>query len=489
MIAEFKNTYVKLGKKFYTKTNPIPVKDPKLIDFNYLLASELGVNIQNLSSKEIAEIFSGNKIFVGSEPVALVYAGHQFGQFVPQLGDGRAILLGEVIDKQGSLRDIQLKGSGKTPYSRQGDGRAALGPVIREYIISEAMYALRVKTTRSLAIVTTGEKVLRETLLPGAILTRIAASHIRIGTFEYFKAQNDLDAIRTLADYAIDRHYPKAKEASDSYYTFVEEVMKSQISLIVDWMRVGFIHGVMNTDNMSISGETIDYGPCAFMDHYHPNKVFSSIDDYGRYAFGNQANICIWNIVRLYQSLIPILHIQEKLTEDNIISDLISLFTSTFNQKWLEMMGKKIGIIHSVKEDLELIQELLKTMQEHEMDYTLTFRYLTHIVNYNEWPYGSFFSTPEILKDWMQNWRIRIEKQDIPNEKLYELMAQVNPAFIPRNHIIEKVIKTADIDNDFTEMKKLITVLSNPYNEQKESIMYMRPPLPNEIVSETFCGT
>jgi len=483
MHIKFKNTYAQLNSKFYSKVYPTAVKRPQLIQFNYQLADELGINFQDVSSCELAEIFSGNKILEGSKPIALVYAGHQFGHFVSQLGDGRAILLGEVINKNGELRDIQLKGSGRTPYSRQGDGRAALGPVIREYIISEALHNLRIRTTRSLAIITTGENVFRETILPGAILTRVAASHIRIGTFEYFSAQQDTEALKILTDYALDRHYPEIKRTPNPYYSFLKEVMKSQILLIVDWMRVGFIHGVMNTDNISISGETIDYGPCAFMDYYHSEKVFSAIDYYGRYGFGNQVNIGLWNIIKLYQALLPILNVNTN------VDDLILLFTSTFNQKWLEMIGKKIGIVLIKEEDQKLIQNLLNIMQENEMDYTLTFRYLFYAVNNDSWPYEDFFNVPVPFKDWVEKWRIRFQEQGIETRKLLKIMSQVNPVYIPRNHNIERVIKAANTHNDFAEMKKLIRILSTPYKEHQALIEYMKPPLPDERVSKTFCGT
>jgi uncharacterized protein YdiU (UPF0061 family) len=486
MIIKFNNTYDKLGESFYSRIDPTPVKNPELIHYNDSLARELGISLDSISPQEIAEIFSGNKILEGSRPIAQVYAGHQFGHFVPQLGDGRAILLGEVVDQNGNQKDIQLKGSGQTPYSRRGDGRAALGPMIREYVLSEAMNALGIKTTRSLAIVQTGEFVVRETLLPGAILTRVAASHLRIGTFEYFAARGDFKSLKLLADYAISRHYPQAIEASQPYEAFLDCVLAAQVALIVDWLRVGFIHGVMNTDNMSISGETIDYGPCAFMDHYHPNKVFSSIDRYGRYAFRHQADIACWNLVQLAQSLMPLmsLHTEEHI---NMTHKLIDLFKETFDSKWLEMMGQKIGILSPTNDDRSLIQSLLNIMQEDAADYTLTFRYLSYAIYNKKWLYEDFFTPSSKLKQWIEGWQVRIQQQNIlPDERS---LLKANPAFIPRNHMIENIIQGALKGDDFSTMHEVIGVLANPYEEQKEFIKYMKAPTAQECVTQTFCGT
>lgn len=489
MFIKFHNTYARLPENFYTRFYPVPVATPKLIIFNTQLASELGIDVKNFNQKELTEVFSGNKILKGSKPIALVYAGHQFGYFVPQLGDGRAILLGEVVDREGQRRDIQLKGSGRTPYARHADGRAVLGPMIREYIISEAMYALGVKTTRSLALITTGEYVLRDTMLPGAVLTRVALSHVRIGTFEYFAAQRDGKSIKILADYVIYRNYPNLKDSNNPYLSLLEHVMDAQVSLVIDWIRVGFIHGVMNTDNMVVSGETIDYGPCAFLDEYYANKVFSSIDSHGRYAFNNQADICFWNLLQFGKSIAFLINPDPHKALE-VVFELIEHFKSVYNKKYLKTMGQKIGLVNPEEKDKYLIEELLEIMQEASLDYTLTFRYLCYAVKNAMWPYYDIFIPPGQLEGWIKKWRIRLKAQGFLLEKIADLMFSHNPAVIPRNHKIEEVIKAAQgKNNDFSQMYNMLNILSAPYKENGDITEYMKPPTLQERINKTFCGT
>ncbi len=478
----FDNSYAKLPNHFYAKTLPTPVKNPSLIKLNESLAKELGLNVKALKSDKGAELFSGNFIAAGSQPIALAYAGHQFGNFVPQLGDGRAILLGEIIDKKGRRVDIQLKGSGQTPFSRRGDGRAALGHVIREYIISEAMNALDIRTTRSLAFVTTGEPVFRDTALPGAIITRIASSHIRVGTFEYFAARGDLEALGILSDYVISRHYQSCAGENNPYISLLKEVMDAQAKLIASWMSVGFIHGVMNTDNTSISGETIDYGPCAFMDEYNPAQVFSSIDRQGRYAYMNQPYIAMWNLARFAQALLPLF---DKDIEESaeMAEEIIAGFPKVYESYWLNGMRKKIGLFTEGEEDIALINELLNIMHKNHSDFTNTFRQLS----YKKVAVG-IPGNPE-LQEWHVKWQKRLIEENRKPEDHYKLMRSVNPAFIPRNHRIEAAIKSAVEDNDFSIMEEMLTVLAKPYNDQPQFLHYSNHPNPEEIVRETFCGT
>lgn len=475
---KFDNSYTNLPSNFYEKILPVAIHNPSLVELNEQLVEDLGLNITELKSNAGAELFSGNFIAPGSKPIALAYAGHQFGHFVPRLGDGRAVLLGEIIDKEGQRVDIQLKGSGQTKFSRRGDGRAALGPVIREYIVSEAMYALGIRTTRSLAFVTTGELVFREKALPGAIITRVSSSHIRVGTFEFFAAQGDLDALKTLSDYTILRHYPECKEEENPYIALLQKISDAQARLIASWMHIGFIHGVMNTDNTSISGETIDYGPCAFMDEYNPNKVFSSIDRNGRYAYMNQPNIAQWNLARLAQSLLPLLDKNMK-KAIAMAEELVTSFYPIYENYWLAGMRKKIGLLTQNDDDTNLIGELLHIMHNNEMDFTRTFRSLC-----NE---GENY-TPE-LNEWHQRWKERLSIEGKNLDDTLALMKNVNPAFIPRNHHIEEAIKVAVENNDFSIVKEMIEVLSQPYNEQDKFVRYSIPPEPEERVKATFCGT
>jgi len=478
----FDNSYAKLPNHFYSKTLPTPVANPKLIKLNDQLAKELGLNIKELKSGKGATFFSGNFIAPGSKPIALAYAGHQFGNFVPQLGDGRAVLLGEIIDKQGRRFDIQLKGSGQTPFSRRGDGRAALGPVIREYILSEAMNSLGVNTARSLAFVTTGEPVFREAELPGAIITRVASSHIRIGTYEYFAARGDVDALKTLSDYTISRHYPECADAENPYILLFKKVMNAQAKLIASWMHIGFIHGVMNTDNTSIAGETIDYGPCAFMDEYNPGQVFSSIDHQGRYAYANQPYIAQWNLARFAQSILPLLNEDMKKSIE-IAEELLSEFPAIYESYWLAGMRKKIGLFTNNEGDTKLIKELLNIMHQNKFDFTNIFRKLSDVEGFDILLNNSEF------QEWNVKWKNRLGSENKNSNDHRKLMKSVNPVFIPRNHRIEGIIKSAVNENDYAPMNEMLKVLSKPYNEQLDFLHYAIPPKPEERVTATFCGT
>lgn len=478
----FENSYAKLPNNFYEKIEPKPVSNPTLIKLNTALAKQLGLNTKQLGSQKGTDFFSGNFIAPQSDPIALAYAGHQFGHFTPQLGDGRAVLLGEIIDEQGQRFDVQLKGSGQTPFSRRGDGRAALGPIIREYIVSEAMNVLGVKTTRSLACVTTGESVFRKTALPGAIITRIASSHIRVGTFEYFAARREFESIKTLSDYTINRHYQQYTNTDNPYIGLLKETIDRQAQLIANWMGNGFIHGVMNTDNTSIAGETIDYGPCAFMDEYNPAQVFSSIDHQGRYAYINQPYIAQWNLSRFSQTILPLLdkHIENAV---NVAKELIASFHSKYEDYWLDIMRKKIGLSTRYDDDKNLITELLNIMHETHSDFTNSFRALSNPRECNH-----AINSPDFLA-WLKKWNQRLKKENKNQKECSTLMKSVNPAFIPRNHRIEQAIQLATEKNDFSMMEELITVLANPYKDQPKFAHYATPPKPEERVTETFCGT
>ncbi len=486
----FNNTYVRLPEWFYERINPVPVKSPKLIRLNLKLTQELGIHTEGIALESWAAIFSGNQILPGSEPIAQAYAGHQFGHFVPQLGDGRAILLGEVVGTDGKRRDIQLKGSGPTRFSRQGDGRAALGPVMREYIMSEAMYRLGISTTRSLAIVTTGEEVMREISLPGAILTRVAASHIRVGTFEYFAARQDKESLKILADYVMERHYPDLQNQPQSYFKMLKEVLRAKARLVAAWMRVGFIHGVMNTDNTAVSGETIDYGPCAFMDEYDPATVFSSIDRHGRYAFGNQAVIAAQNTSSLIACLLFLLH-EDSAQAAKMAQELMNGFEAVFQNAWSQAACQKIGLPEASSDDLCLILDYLELMQKNKADYTLAFRYLSIAVGEKRAPSQllAVFNQSQALEPWLLRWNEHVLKQGRSALEISQAMNAVNPAFIPRNHRVEQAIQAAVQKNDFTVMDRLIDVLARPYEDQPQSTDLMQPPKPEERVAQTFCGT
>ena len=484
----FDNSYQNLPQDFFERINPVPVKDPQLIIFNNDLGRSLGID-QKINKKELANIFSGNEILKGSSPIALVYAGHQFGNFVNQLGDGRAVLLGEVSTPNQERFDMQLKGSGQTRFSRQGDGRSPLGPVIREYVVSEAMNALGIPSTRSLAAVTTGEKVFREVILPGGILTRIAKSHIRVGTFEYFATQKNTENLKTLADYTIKRHFLSLKDVANPYLSLLEIVSERQIELISKWMGVGFIHGVMNTDNTSIVGETIDYGPCAFMDEYNPSTVFSSIDAQGRYAFGNQPLIAQWNMACFANSLLGLIDKDtEKATSK--AQKVINNFPNKMSEAVMSVMCKKIGLDSTKTNSQEALTKLLRIMLDNKSDYTFTFRYLSEIIKgKRDSSFKQQFLEHNQISNWLKEWKELIKDQDLAKKEIVLSMESSNPVFIPRNHLVERAIEAAVENNDFSEMKTLLTILSKPYEEQSKYGEYMKPPKPLEVVHQTFCGT
>ena len=489
----FDNSYARLPESFYVRLSPTPVKNPQLIQLNDSLAHELNLEPKDFLTTEGTEILAGNRIANGSEPLAMAYAGHQFGNFVPQLGDGRAILLGEVLDRNGRRRDIQLKGSGPTPYSRRGDGRSAIGPVLREYLISEAMAALGVPTTRALAAVTTGELVWRDIPLPSAILTRTAASHIRIGTFQFFAARGDKEMIKILADYAIDRHYPEVKEAANPYRCFLDCLIQRQAKLVAQWLHIGFIHGVMNTDNTSIAGETIDYGPCAFMDTYHPATVFSSIDRQGRYSYANQPVIAKWNLMRLAEALLPLLA-NDTAKAINEAQEALDTFNSRFESANTLGLLNKIGLPNGSDEDLTLAQDLLKRMADQKADFTLTFRRLCDLADSADDQKGdtsarSLFANPLAFDDWAMKWRKRLSEDNIDPAMRREAMSRVNPSFIPRNHLVEEAITAAIESEDFSVFKALLGVLTKPFDVCPKCNRYTKPPLPDQVVHQTFCGT
>jgi uncharacterized protein YdiU (UPF0061 family) len=486
----FENTYAALPANFFARVAPTPVTSPRLIKLNRPLAVHLGLDPDWLSSPEGAEILAGKRIPDGADPIAMAYAGHQFGHFVPQLGDGRAILLGEVIDADGIRRDIQLKGSGPTPFSRRGDGRAALGPVLREYIVSEAMTELGIPTTRSLAAVMTGESVLRETPLPGAVLTRVASSHIRVGTFQYFAARGDTEGVRRLADHVINRHYPHLADADHPYHALLQGVIARQADLVARWLLVGFIHGVMNTDNTSISGETIDYGPCAFMDHYDPAMVFSSIDEQGRYAYANQPRIALWNLTRFAECLLPLLSDQQdKAIEEAQLA--LSGFAETFNTAYQAGLRSKLGLFTARDGDQALSQDLLDAMAKNQADFTLTFRRLSDAALDASGDAGvrQLFADPTAYDEWAVRWRQRTGDEPRNPASRQTAMRAVNPGFIPRNHRVEAVIEAAVNRDDFKPFEQLLTVLSNPYGDQPAFAGYAQAPEPHQRVLQTFCGT
>ena len=477
----FDNTYSKLPDSFISKTSPIPVKSPELTIFNYNLAEELGLNFSSIKKDDLSKLFSGNSLPEGSKSIAQAYAGHQFGHFT-MLGDGRAVLMGEHVSKNNERFDIQFKGSGQTPFSRNGDGRAALGPMLREYIISEAMHSLNIPTTRSLAVVKTGEDVIRENILQGAILTRVASSHLRVGTFQYVAMRNNENELRTLIDYTINRHYPNIKKSKNKAIDLLKVLIELQIDLVVNWMRVGFIHGVMNTDNMSISGETIDYGPCAFMDTYDPQTVFSSIDEFGRYAYFNQPSITKWNLARFAECLIPLIDPKkEKAIE--IATEVINSFDKSYETKWVNMMRDKLGLFGQDQKDQILIIDLLTWMHKNKADYTNTFCFLMD----ENFQHSKIYNDENFLI-WKERWKERLKLNNNTPEKYLSLMKSVNPLVIPRNHKVEEVLESAN-NNDLSPLKKLIKVLEKPYEKTKENIDYQSPAPSSEKKYKTFCGT
>ncbi|MFE1245148.1 YdiU family protein [Fictibacillus sp. NPDC058756] len=476
------NSYASLPEKFYSTINPNPVEAPKLVVLNETLAKELGLDVESLQGEDALNVFAGNKVPEGGSSLAQAYAGHQFGNFT-MLGDGRALMVGEQITPKGDRFEIQLKGSGRTPYSRGGDGRAALGPMLREYIISEAMHGLDIPTTRSLAVVTTGEPVIRETNLPGAIMTRVASSHLRVGTFEFARQWGSVDELQALANYAIDRHYPHVKDDENPYFSFYKEVVKRQASLIAKWQLAGFIHGVMNTDNMTISGETIDYGPCAFMDTYDPATVFSSIDVQGRYAYGNQPSIGGWNLARFAETLLPLFHDDQKKAVE-LAQEALSDYGDQFNSKWMSGMRAKLGLFNEEKEDEALIKELLNLMKDHSADYTNTFRSLT----LDKKEDSKLFNSPD-FDEWYKKWQERLERQTETKESSKELMQKSNPAVIPRNHRVEEALEAAVQNGDYSVMEKLLSALTNPYDYSPNQDEYCKLPPETEGPYRTFCGT
>ncbi len=486
----FDNSYARLPDAFFAPVDPTPVAAPQLVAFNRALAEELGLD-PDLLERHGAAWFSGNVPPPGALPLAMAYAGPQFGQFVPQLGDGRAILLGEVIDRNGARRDIQLKGAGQTPYSRRGDGRAALGPVLREYIISEAMHALGVPTTRALAAVMTGQPVYRERALPGAVFTRVAASHIRVGTFQFFAARGDHANLRLLADHAIARHYPEAADAERPYLALLDAVAARQAALIARWLSVGFIHGVMNTDNMTISGETIDFGPCAFMDRYDPRTVFSSIDQGGRYAYGNQPLIGQWNIARLAEALLPLLDDDQDKAVD-FANAAVSRYMEVFQSRWKETIRVKMGLgAREDAADQTLIRDLLALLLDGKADFTLAFRRLCDAAENPaaDAVFAALLETPDAATVWLSSWRSRLGAEQTSPADRAAAMRRVNPAFIPRNHKVDEALRAAADHGDFSLFHALNDVLSRPYEDRPGFAAYSEPPEPGAEITATFCGT
>ena len=477
----FDNSYSKLPDSFLSNTSPIPVKSPELIILNDNLVKDLGLNFIGLSKKKLSNLFSGNELPEGSRAISQAYAGHQFGHFT-MLGDGRAVLMGEHISKNNERFDIQFKGSGKTPFSRNGDGRAALGPMLREYIISESMHALNIPTTRSLTVVKTGESVARENILQGAILTRVASSHLRVGTFQFIATRQNDSELKTLVNYTINRHYPNILSSKNKALDLLKVLMEKQIDLVVHWMRVGFVHGVMNTDNMTISGETIDYGPCAFMDAYDPQTVFSSIDQLGRYAYINQPIITKWNLARFAECLIPLFD-EKNDKAIKIATETINDFEKKYESKWLNMMRDKLGLFGEDSKDKLLILDLLDWMHKNKADFTNTFGLLM-----NEKVMDAEIYEDNNFVIWKKKWQERLKKNNSTPKKCFELMRSVNPLYIPRNHKVEEALIAAD-QSDLSLLKKLVAVLKKPYEKQKENDFYKSPAPLNNKKYQTFCGT
>ncbi|RXH56509.1 protein adenylyltransferase SelO [Granulicella sibirica] len=489
---QFQNTYARLPEHFYARIYPMRVATPLLIKVNRELALSLGVAPEELESREGVEILSGNLVAEGAEPLAIAYAGHQFGHFVPQLGDGRANLLGEIVGRDGVRYDVQLKGSGRTPFSRGGDGRASMGPVLREYVVSEAMAALGVPTTRALAAVATGEPVFRERALPGAILTRVAASHLRVGTFQYFAARGDVDGTKRLADYAIARHYPEAAQMQKPYRALLDGVIARHARLVAQWMLLGFIHGVMNTDNTSISGETIDYGPCAFMEAYEPDKVFSSIDRQGRYAYSNQPAAAHWNLTRLAESLLPLLAAEEGGEEAAIACawEALAAFGPQFEAARDAGWRRKLGLLTEREGDAAMVDDLLTRMAANEADFTLTFRRLCDAAasENDDRAVRELFDNPTAFDAWAVGWHLRL-RAETSSEDRVAMMRRANPLYIPRNHIVQAMIDAAVERQDFKPFEELLDVVARPYEDRPDLQRYAQPASAEECVRETFCGT
>jgi uncharacterized protein YdiU (UPF0061 family) len=486
----FDNSYGRLPERFYARVAPTKVGDPRVLRINRPLAELLGLSPDELASSAGASVLVGNELPPGAEPLALAYAGHQFGGFVPQLGDGRAILLGEVVGTDGRRRDIQLKGAGRTPFSRGGDGRAALGPMLREYLVSEAMAALGIPTTRALAVATTGEVVLRDERLPGAVLTRVAASHIRVGTFEFFAARGDRDALAALTSHALARHYPIAAGSGNDALALLEQVIEAQANLVARWLGVGFVHGVMNTDNTAISGETLDYGPCAFLDVYDPNKKFSSIDHGGRYAFSNQPRIAHWNMARFAETLLSLLA-DDQDEAIRLATDRLSRFSTLFEAAHLRVLRAKLGLTREDPDDGSLALDLLSRLAENQVDYTSFFRRLCACaadpsLDADVLP---LFEDPDAFRTWAEIWRRRLDSETLAPSARASSMKRVNPAFIPRNHRVEEAIEAAVRRGDLAPFDALAGVLSSPFEDQPGRAHLAAPPGPEWRDYRTFCGT
>jgi len=487
----FDNTFAQLPERFYARLAPTPVSSPRLVRLNDALAQQLRLDPTHLTGAGGVEVFAGNCVPDRADPLAMAYAGFQFGSWVPQLGDGRAILLGELIDCDGQRRDVQLKGAGRTPFSRMGDGRAGLGPVLREYIVSEAMAALGIPTTRSLAAVLTGERVIRENSLPGAVLTRVASSHIRVGTFQYFAARRDTEALALLADYVIHRLYPSLTSVDEPYLALLSAVIDRQAALVAQWQLIGFIHGVMNTDNMSIAGETIDYGPCAFMDTYHPETVYSSIDHMGRYAYQNQPSIAHWNLAGLAQALLPLLSENEDEAVEKATA-AINTFPECFKASYTAGLGRKLGLFTVDPGDEALGSDLLERMARNKADFTLTFRYLSALSQTQtdaDEHVRALFEDPAELDQWVADWRERLKQDGIADNERQDQMRKANPIYIPRNHLVEAAIRAAEDSDDPAPFNHLVTLLASPYQQQPDGAAYAEPPRPEQVVHQTFCGT
>ncbi len=488
----FDTSYAQLPERFFAMMEPVTAKEPKLVFLNEALGTELGLDIDALDKEYAARVFTGAEAQSEGGLLAMTYSGHQFGQFNPQMGDGRAALLGEVIDIKGQRQDIQLKGAGRTAFSKGGDGKAALGPVMREYIISEAMHALGVPTTRSLAVATTGEYVYRDAVLPGAVLTRIASSHLRIGTFQFFAARGDIEGLKILADYAIDRHYPDTKTSPNQYLGLLEKVISAQASLISKWLSIGFIHGVMNTDNMTISGETIDYGPCAFMDQYDHNKVFSSIDRQGRYAFGAQPAIGQWNLSRLAETLLPLMDDDEDKALE-MAKTALDQYGPIFMASWTQEMAPKFGMVPNKEPetDREIIRQFLSLLQKHNVDFTNSFQSLTIALMNEEGlkKVKAIFQEDGSFDIWFEQWKARIGSSEQEISVACKIMTRANPIYIPRNHLVEEAIDVATSKGDFSFMEKLLKAIGTPFEKKAGFNRYELPPKPEEEVHQTFCGT
>lgn len=491
MFPAFSLRYARLPERFFERFDPVPVKAPELVAFNRPLAEELGFDLEAFDAGQAAAWFSGNSVPPGAEPLAMAYAGHQFGNFVPRLGDGRAVLLGEVTDRQGRLRDLHLKGAGRTPFSRGGDGRAPLGPVLREYLLSEAMHALGIPTTRALAAVTTGERVLRRVPEPGGVVTRVASSHIRVGTFQYFAARGDIDGVRELADHVIERHFPELSERPDDerYLGLLEAVQARQAALVARWMGVGFIHGVMNTDNTAISGETIDFGPCAFMESYDPRTVFSSIDERGRYAYGNQPGIIQWNLARFAETLLPLIDAEQERAVERA-TQVIEAYPGQYDAERLAVMRAKLGLVKEEEGDGELADSLLEALHAGRADFTLSFRLLADVAESAEARSAllELFERTEPLETWLAQWQARLAREDAGPLTIAARMRAANPLYIPRNHKVEEALSAA-YEGDFAPFNALHEVLARPFEEQPGRESYTLPAEPSEQVFRTFCGT